>query len=70
VYSWIPILSLIVFQLNNVYHIHDPYLFRKYLQFKLMSRNFESITLTHIPISENQIVNNIANEIIDCHLSH
>jgi ribonuclease HI len=56
---------LIFMQLKNVYHVHDPFLFRKYMQVKLLSRNFESITFTHIPRSENQIVDHIANEILD-----
>jgi hypothetical protein len=57
--------QLVVSQFNNVYHVCDPYLSRKYLQVKIMSRNFESITLTHTPRSSNQFVDNITNEILD-----
>jgi ribonuclease HI len=29
--------QLVILQLNNVYRLHDPYLFRKYLQVRLLS---------------------------------
>ena len=41
--------QLVVLQLNNVYHVCDPCLFRKYLQVRLLSRHFDSITFTNIP---------------------
>jgi ribonuclease HI len=41
--------QLVILQLNNVYCVHDPFLFRKYLQIILLSRHFDSITFTHIP---------------------
>jgi ribonuclease HI len=40
---------LVILQLNNVYHVCDPCLFRKYLQVRLLSQHFDSITFTHIP---------------------
>jgi ribonuclease HI len=40
---------LFVLQLNNVYRVHDPCLFRKYLQVILLSQHFDSIRFTHIP---------------------
>jgi ribonuclease HI len=57
--------QLVVLQLNNVYHVHDPCLFRKYLQVRLLSRHFDSITFTHIPRQLNQITNNLANIVLD-----
>ena len=62
--------QLVVLQLNNVYCVHDPCLFRKYLQVRLLSRHFDSITFTHIPIQLNQITYNIANIVLDWHISH
>jgi ribonuclease HI len=62
--------QLIVLQLNNVYNVHDPYLFRKYLQVRLLSRNFDSITFTHIPRNLNQVADHMANLVLDWHLSH
>ena len=41
--------QLVVLQLNNVYRVRDPCLFHKYLQVRLLSRHFDSITFTHIP---------------------
>jgi ribonuclease HI len=62
--------QLVVLQLNNVYRVRDPCLFRKYLQVRLLSRHFDSITFTHIPRQFNQIVDNMANLVLDWHLSH
>jgi ribonuclease HI len=57
--------QLVVLLLNNVYHIHDPCLFHKYLQVILLSRHFDSITFTHIPRQLNQITDNLANIVLD-----
>jgi hypothetical protein len=62
--------QLVVLQLNNVYHVHDPCLFRKYLQVRLLSHNFDSITFTHIPRQFNQVADHMANLVLDWHLSH
>ena len=53
--------QLVVLQLNNVYHVRDPFLFLKYLQVRLLSRHFDFITFTHIPRQLNQITDNLAN---------
>jgi ribonuclease HI len=57
--------QLVVLQLNNVFRIHDPCLFRKYLQVRLLSQHFDSITFTHIPRQLNQITDNLANIVLD-----
>jgi ribonuclease HI len=62
--------QLVVLQLNNVYRVCDPCLFRKYLQVRLLSRHFDSITFTHIPRQLNQIMDNLANIVLDGHISH
>jgi ribonuclease HI len=62
--------QLVILQLNNVYRIRDPCLFRKYLQVWILSRYFDSITFTHIPRQLNQITDNIANIVLDWHISH
>jgi ribonuclease HI len=62
--------QLVVLQLNNVYRVRDPCLFRKYLQVRLLSRHFDSITFTHIPRQLNQIIDHIANMVLDWHISH
>jgi ribonuclease HI len=62
--------QLVVLQLNNVYHVRDLCLFRKYLQVRLLSRHFDSITFTHIPRQLNQPTNQIANMVLDWHISH
>jgi ribonuclease HI len=62
--------QLVILQLNNVYCVRDPCLFRKYLQVILLSRHFDSITFTHIPRQLNQIIDNLANIVLDWHISH
>jgi len=62
--------QLVILQLNNVYHVHDPCRFHKYLQVRLLSQNFESITFTHILRHLNQVANYMTNEVLDWHLSH
>ena len=62
--------QLVVLQLNNVYRIHDPCLFHKYMQVRLLSQHFDFITFTHIPRQLNQIIDNLANIVLDWHISH
>jgi ribonuclease HI len=62
--------QLVVLQINNVYHVRDPFLFRKYLQVRLLSRHFDFITFTHIPRQLNQITDNLDNMVLDWHISH
>jgi ribonuclease HI len=62
--------QLVILQLNNVYCVHDPYLFRKYLQVRCLYRHFGSITFTDIPIQFNQITNNMDNIILYWHISN
>jgi ribonuclease HI len=60
----------VVLQLNNVYRVRNSCLFRKYLQVRLLSQHFDFITFTHIPRQLNQIIDNLANIILDWHISH
>jgi ribonuclease HI len=62
--------QFVILQLNNMYCVHDPCLFHKYLQVRLLSRHFDSITFTHIPRQFNQIEDNMDNLVLDFHLSH
>jgi ribonuclease HI len=62
--------QLIILQLNNVYRVCDPCLFRKYLQVRILSQHFDFITFTHIPRQLNQITDNLANIVLDWHISH
>ena len=62
--------QLLVSQLNNCYQVRDPYLFRKFLRTKQLSRQFESITFTHVPRAHNSVTNQMANNILDWHINH
>ena len=62
--------QLLVSQLNNCYQVRDPCLFRKFLRTKQLSRQFESITFTHIPRAYNSIADQMANNVLDWHINH
>jgi ribonuclease HI len=57
--------QLVILQLNNVYRVRDPCLFRKYLQVRLLSRHFDFITFTQILRQLNQIIDNLVNIVLD-----
>jgi ribonuclease HI len=62
--------QLVILQLNNVYRVRNPFLFHKYLQVRILSQHFDFITFTHIPRQFNQIIDNMANILLDWHISH
>ena len=41
--------QLVVSQLNNIYHVRDPYLYLQFLRVCLLKRSFVYITFIHIP---------------------
>lgn len=41
--------QLVVSQLNNIYWVRDPYLYRQFLRVCLLQRSFVYITFVHIP---------------------
>ena len=55
---------LLIMQLNGVSHVHNQVLFRKYLRVKLLVREIETITFSHVPRAENHYVDTIANKIL------
>ena len=57
-------------QLNGVYRVHNPILFRIYLRVKLLMREFEIITYSHVPRAQNHYVDSISNHILDWNLAH
>ena len=57
-------------QLNGVYRVHNPILFRRYLQVKLLMHGFEIITFIHVPRAQNHYVDSIVNHILDLNLAH
>ena len=62
--------QLVVLHLKNVYYVRDPCLFRKYLQVRILTRHFDFIKFTHIPRQLNQIIDNLANIVLNWHISH
>ena len=41
--------QLVVSQLNNIYRVRDPYLYRQFLRVRVLQRSFVYITYLHIP---------------------
>ena len=62
--------QLVVLQLNGQYRVHDSSILKKYLQFKLLERQFHFITYVHIPRSENRLADSLANFALDWHITH
>jgi ribonuclease HI len=62
--------QLVVCQLNSRYHVRDPTLLRRFLQVRLLERQFDFITYFHIPRSYNHVFDAYANYVLDWHLSH
>ena len=62
--------QLLVSQLNKCYWVHDPYLCRNFLHTKHLVRNFESISLMHVPRSLNTVVDQMANGILEWQINH
>lgn len=61
---------MLVMQLNGVHHLRNQVLLIKYLWVKLLVREFETITLSHVPRAKNSYVDTIVNNILVWHLSH
>ena len=63
--------SIILFmQLNGVYRVHNPILFRRYLRVKILMHEFQIITFSNVPRAQNHYVDSIANNILYWHLAH
>jgi ribonuclease HI len=62
--------QLVVSQLNRIYHVHDPTLHQQFLRVRLLERSFDYITYFHVPRRLNQIIDTLANQILDWHLAH
>ena len=62
--------QLVVLQLNGQYRVRDTFILQKYLQVKLLEKQFEFITYVHVPRSENQLSNSLANFALEWHITH
>ena len=62
--------QLVVSQLNGVYRIYDPTLHRRFLRVRLLECFFDYITYIHVPRRLNQIIDTLANHVLDWHISH
>ena len=60
---------VVVLELYQIFETRDTHLFRKYLCAKRLSRKFDYITFTHVPRSQNQTADHIANNILNWNAS-
>ena len=63
-------LQLVASQLNGAYEVHHPTLLRLFLLVRLLEREFVFITCLHVSHSHNTAADELANYILDWHLSH
>ena len=62
--------QLAMLQLNSRYRVHYSSILQRYLRVKLLEKQFEFITYIHIPRSDNQLSNSLANFALDWHITH
>ena len=62
--------QLIMSQLNNIYRVRDPCLYRQYLRVRLLQRSFTYINYFHIPRSHNWLADSIANQALAWLINH
>lgn len=61
--------QLVVSQLNNIYRVQDPYLYRQFFRVRVLQR-FVYITYMHLPRYENSLADSIASQALDWHINH
>lgn len=62
--------QLVVMHLNNHYRIRNLILLRHFLRVRLLELNFEFLTYEHIPRESIELVDSLANYVLDLHISH
>lgn len=62
--------QLVIMQLSNHYHVHNPTLLRNYLRVHLLEHRFDTITYEHVPQELNIIADFLANYVLYWNLSH
>ena len=62
--------QLVVSQVNGVYRVYDPTLHRRFLMVRLLERSFDYITYIHVSRRLNQIIDTLANHVLDWHITH
>ena len=61
--------ELVISQLTSHYSVHHLVLYRKYLRVRFLEHSFDFISYEHIPRTLNSLVDSLANEILDWHLT-
>jgi ribonuclease HI len=62
--------QLVVSHLNGIYHVYDPTFHRQFLMICLLECYFDYITYIHVPRRSNQLIDTLANHVLDWHIAH
>jgi len=62
--------QLIILQLNGVYSIWNPAIYRMFLRVTILERHFDSIQYQHISRNLNKFIDSLESYVLDRHLQH
>jgi len=62
--------QLVILQLNGIYLVRNPTIYRMFLRVKILERQFDFIQYQHISINLNTLTDSLANYVLDRHLQH
>ena len=62
--------QLVILQLNGIYSVRNPAIYRMFLRVKILERRFDSIQYQHISRNLNTLTDSLANYVLDRHLQH
>ena len=62
--------QLVILQLNGIYSVRNPAIYRMFLRVKILERQFDSIQYQHISRNLNTLTDSLANYVLDRHLRH
>ena len=62
--------QLVILQLNGIYYVRNPTIYRMFLRVKILERRFDSIQYQHISRNLNTLTDSLANYVLDRHLQH
>ena len=62
--------QLVILQLNGIYSVRNPAIYRMFLRVKILERKFDFIQYQHISRNLNTLTDSLENYVLDRHLQH
>ena len=62
--------QLVILQLNGIYSVRNPTIYRMFLRVKILERQFDFIQYQHISRNFNTLTNSLVNYMLNRHLRH